>query len=119
MVHTQVNKIHHKFLTGVAPVQKKRKRMDGELSMDQAIISTATALVKAAFNSSQPHVNTATTRSYSFQQTVIASTSEGQPSPGKAAEIRCKCLSQLSVLKKLFDEDILTEEELKEQKSDI
>jgi len=107
------------LITGVAPLQKKRKRMDGEQSVDQAIISTATALVKAAFNSSQPNVSTTTTQSPSFQQTVIASTSEGQPSPGKAAEIRGKCLSQLSVLKKLFDEDILTEEELKEQKSDI
>jgi len=82
---------------------------DDEQSVEQTIISTATALVKAAFNPSQPHVN-----SPSFQQTAIASTNEGQPSPGKAAEIRGKCLSQLSELKNLLEEEILTEEELKE-----
>ena len=100
------------LITGVAPAQKKRKRMD---DVEQTIISTASALVKAAFNPSQ----VSTTQSPSFQQTVIASTSESQPSPGKAAEIRGKCLSQLSVLKRLFDDDVLTEEELKEQKSEI
>ena len=78
--------------------------MDGEQSVYQAIIFTVTTLVKAEFNSSQSHVSTTTIQSPSFQQTVIASTNEGQPSPGKAAEIRGKCLSQLSALKKLFDE---------------
>ena len=52
---------------------------------------------------------------HTIQQTVVT---ESQPSPGKAADVRGKCLAQLSVIKKLFDEKVLTEE-LLEQKSDI
>ena len=53
---------------------------------------------------------------HTIQQTVVT---ESQPSPGKAAAVRGKCLAQLSVIKKLFDEKILIEEELLEQKSYI
>jgi len=51
---------------------------DDEGSEEQTIIYTATALVKAAFTLSQLHVSTS--QSPLFQQTVIASTSESQPS---------------------------------------
>ena len=78
-----------------------------ERSVEQTIISIATALVKAAFNPSQLLVST--TQSPLFQQTVIASTGESQPSPGKAAEIRGKCLNQLSVLKSCLMKDVLTD----------
>ena len=54
--------------------------------------------------------------SHTIQQTVVT---ESQPSTGKAADVGGKCMSQLSVIKKLFDEKVLTEEELLEQKNDI
>ena len=88
------------LITGVAPVCKKQKIE--ESNVEQTIISTATAIVKAL----QPGAHT-------IQQTVVT---ESQPSPGKAADVRGKCLAQLSVIKKLFDEKVLTEEELLEQK---
>jgi len=40
-------------------------------------------------------------------------------SPGKAVEIRGKCYSQLASLKQLFEESVIDEKELKEQKSSI
>ena len=40
-------------------------------------------------------------------------------SPSKAVDIRGKCLTQLASLKQLFEDSVLTEEELKEQKDCI
>ena len=40
-------------------------------------------------------------------------------SPSKAVEIRGKCLNQLASLKQLFEDSVLMEEELKEQKTSI
>jgi len=53
--------------------------------------------------------------------------SESQPvdhssmgiSPGKAVEIRGKCYTQLASLKQLFEESVINEKEMKEQKSCI
>ena len=38
-------------------------------------------------------------------------------SPSKIVDIRRKCLSQLPNLKQLFEDSVVTEEELKEQKN--
>ena len=90
---------HIPFITGIAPVCKNTKSKKAML--DKLSSFTATAIVKPL----QPGAHT-------IQKTVVT---KYQPYPGKAADGRGKCLAQLSMIKKLFDEKVLTEE-LLEQK---
>ena len=83
-----------------------------------AVASTVTAVVKGmgAAQPLQPQRNALTIPSH------LTSPHTQTPlgvSPSKAVEIRGKCFSQLASLKQLFEESVLTEEELKEQKSSI
>ena len=113
------------MITGGIPGNKKKKAPEesGKNTVEQTIISTATAIAKVLNSPSQ------ITQSPHIQQTVgpQVSPSQNQPcpdrtiglSPGRAVEIRGKCFQQLATLKKLFEDDVLTEQELQEQKSDI
>ena len=113
------------MITGAIPGNKKKKAPEesGKNTVEQTIISTATAIAKVLNSPSQ------ITQSPHIQQTVgpQVSPSQNQPcpdrtiglSPGRAVEIRGKCFQQLAMLKKLFEDDVLTEQELQEQKNDI
>ena len=112
------------MITGITPNRSKRKTpLEKESqSMQDTIVSTATAVVKA-LNPGSGHI----TQTPAIQQIVQPSTSVSatQPpmqlglSPGKAADVRGKCLTQLAALKQLHDDEVLTDEELRQQKANI
>lgn len=111
------------MITGATPSNKKRKVTEEKSTIEQTIISTATAIAKVLNTPS--HV----TQSPHIQQTVCSQALPCQNqscsertvglSPGRSVEIRGKCFQQLATLKKLFEDDVLTEQELQEQKNDI
>ena len=87
--------------------------------VQEAIISTATAVVKALNTSNcqitQQSVQNICSPANTPQCSLITDQQLGV-SPGKAVEIS---FHQLAMLKQLYEDQVLTEEELKEQKSDI
>ena len=100
------------MITGAMPARTPRR------SIEETVASTVTAVVKGmgAAQPLQPQRNALTIPSHLISphtQTPLG------VSPSKAVEIRGKCFSQLASLKQLFEESVLTEEELKEQKSSI
>lgn len=90
------------MITGITPSRPARK------TMEETVASTVSAVVKAMATPQTPRDNP-------LQYQV----SEMGLSPSKAVDIRGKCFAQLSSLKKLFEEAVITEEELKEQKGCI
>ena len=124
-IHTSKdNPLQVPMITGTTPSNGKKVTDEHRMSkIEQTIISTATVIAKVL--NSPPHV----TQSPNIQQTVCpqASSSQNQLcsertiglSLRRAIEIRGKCFQQLATLKKLLEDDVLTKEELQEQKSDI
>ena len=107
------------MITGITPKRKQRK---DDLTMSDTIASTAAAVVKA-INCVSP-----VTQSATIQQTILDSCTPTRRSndlsqlgisPGKASEIRGKSFGQLSTLKQLYDDCVLTQDEFEEQKRDI
>ena len=102
------------MITGVVPSRQARR------SIDETVASTVAAVVKG-MGAAQPlqaqvQHNVPTTPSH---LTSMQNPTSLAISPGKAVEIRGKCFSQLASLKQLFEDSVLTEDELKEQKSSI
>lgn len=89
------------MITGT-PTRAPRK------TIEETVASTVTAVVKGMGAATQPQT-----------QTNLQSSLTTHVSPSKAVDIRGKCFSQLASLKQLFEESVLTEEELQEQKSSI
>ena len=85
------------------------KRKSPKVTPEGSIITAAAAIAKAVTVASS-------------QTTIVNSPQAQSPlsvsgvSPGRAAEIRGKCYSQLSTLKKLFQDGVLSQDELDEQK---
>ena len=113
------------IITGIIP---KRKQKTNERSdLQEAIISTAAAVVKAVNTGSGSTLIQSPSIQQTIQDTSTLHASNSKPaghgllgvSPGKIAEIRGKSFGQLSALKKLYDDCVLTIEEFKEQKSAI
>ena len=102
------------MITGVAP-KRNRKSVDvfdERRSLQDSIVSTATAVVKAMSSGNQSTSTLA--QSPQIHQNVL-----GSPmpvSPAKAADIRGKSYGQLATLKKLYEDNVLTQEEFEEQK---
>ena len=93
------------MITGVTPTRPTRR------SLEDTVVSTVSAVVKAMASPKMSPV---------VQQTSSLESQSGVGiSPTKAVDIRGKCFTQLSSLKQLFEESIITEEELQEQKSCI
>lgn len=100
------------MITGTKPTRTARK------SIEETVASTVTAVVKG-MGAAQP---LQTQPNALALQSPLANPNTQTPlgvSPSKAVEIRGKCFSQLASLKQLFEESVLTEEELKEQKTSI
>ena len=96
------------MITGITPTRSSRA------SLANTVESTVGAVMKAiASQSLQNQGNTSMPSSPSFSQSSLG------VSPAKAVDIRGKCFSQLASLKKLHEDSILTDEELKEQKECI
>ena len=87
------------MITGITPSRSARK------TLEDTVVSTVSAVVKAM---ASPQKN------FSLSQE-----SGMGLSPSKAVDIRGKCFAQLSSLKKLFEDAVITEDELQEQKSSI
>ena len=100
------------MITGITPTRTARR------SVEETVASTVAAVVKGmgATQPLQPQESVSSLPSHLTRSQT--QTSMGL-SPSKAVEIRGKCFTQLATLKQLFDESVLTEEELKEQKSSI
>lgn len=77
---------------------------------------TATTVMKAV-TSNYPSPTIVQTPQ--IQQTITQSQEAAGISPGKASEIRGKSLDQLGTLKKLFEDNVLTQKEFEEQKDII
>ncbi len=100
------------MITGATPTRTPRR------SIEEAVASTVTAVVKG-MGAAQPQQTQPGALAFPSH---VASPHTQTPlgvSPGKAVEIRGKCFSQLASLKQLFEESVLTEDELKEQKTSI
>ena len=85
-------------------------------SFEDTVANAVVAVTKAiAPTCTLPHsASESQTSSGSLSQTSLMGIS-----PGKAVEIRGKCYTQLASLKQLFEESVIDETELKEQKSSI
>ena len=100
------------MITGITPTRKAKK------SIEETIASTVTAVVKA-MNSASQQPSALAIPATPVQCTTNQAMATVGVSPSKSVDIRGKCLAQLSNLKQLLDESILTEEEVKEQKGCI
>ena len=81
---------------------------------------TETRAPKKSFEETIANTVAAVAKIVSPQQTTSSQPSAGMGiSPGKAVEIRGKCYTQLASLKKLFEESVIDERELEEQKGCI
>ena len=89
------------MITGIVPTRPSRK------FIEDTVASTVSAVVKAIASPQQSQHNS------------IEPQLGMGISPTKAVDIRGKCFSQLASLKKLFEESIITEDEMQEQKSSI
>ena len=103
------------LITGVTPTRKKK--------CDQVtIVSTAAAVVKAVSASGGTLIQSPTIQQ-TVQDSPISDAGKAKSvlgvSPGKAADIRGKSFGQLSALKQLYDENVLTQAEFEEQKNVI
>lgn len=88
------------MITGITPTRSTRK------SLEDTVASTVSAVVKAI---ASPNSCTS----------IESQSGVGKLSPSKAVDIRGKCFAQLASLKQLFEESVITEDELQEQKSSI
>ena len=105
------------MITGVAPKHKRKSvdNFDERKTLQDSIVSTATTVVKA-LNSGNQSTSTLA-QSPQIHQNVVGSLLP--VSPAKAADIRGKSFSQLAMLKKLYEESVLTKDEFDEQKQAI
>jgi len=94
------------LITGVTP---KRKQAD---TFKDTIIHTATANMKAA---TSYYPSPTIVQTPHIQLTITQSQEAAGVSTGKAAEICGKSFDQLGILKKLFEDGILTQKEFEEQ----
>lgn len=94
------------LITGVTP---KRKQAD---TFKDTIIHTATANIKAA---TSYYPSPTVVQTPHIQPTITQSQEAAGVSTGKAAEICGKSFDQLGILKKLFEDGILTQKEFEEQ----
>ena len=96
------------MITGITPTRQSKK------PVEETIANTVTAVLKS-MGTIQPlqQVQNVLTQSAAVPQSTLGM------SPGKAVEIRGRCFSQLATLKQLYEDSVLNEEELKEQKSSI
>jgi len=90
------------LITGITPTRGTRK------SMQDTVASTVSAVMKAVGSPHQLQMNSP-----------ASSTTGIGVSPSKAVDLRGKCLAQLSNLKQLFEDSVITEDELEEQKQSI
>jgi hypothetical protein len=88
------------LITGITPTRRSRK------SMEETVACTVSACMKAMASPSKP------------EESITPQPGLGV-SPGKAVDIRGKCFTQLASLKKLYEDSIISEDELQEQKSSI
>ena len=99
-----------------------RKR-DAKDALQETIVSTAAAVVKAVGGSSpviqSPSINQSIQDIRSTVLTPTPTRLDLGVSPGKAADIRSKSFGQLATLKSLYEDQVLTQEEFEEQKSII
>lgn len=112
------------MITGITP--KRKQNVNDKSDLQEAIISTAAAVVKAVNTGSGSTLIQSPSIQQTIQDTSTLHTSNSKPghsllgvSPGKVAEIRGKSFGQLSTLKRLYDDCVLTVEEFEEQKSAI
>ena len=102
------------MITGIAPKRKSKGSPDDRQTLQESIVSTAAAVVKAM--TSTDHSSTShLTQSPKIHQT-LKDSSLGV-SPGKATDIRGESLCQLATVKRLYEDNVLTHEEFEEQKS--
>lgn len=96
------------MITGITPTRQSKK------PVEETIANTVTAVLKS-IGSVQPlqQVQNTSTSSVQRQSSMLGM------SPSKAVEIRGKCFSQLATLKQLYEDKVLSEEQLEEQKSSI
>ena len=108
------------MITGITP--KGKRRVDDERkTLQDSIVSTAAAVVKAV-NSGSTLIQSPTIHQTTQQDHSTPKRTHGMQlgmSPGKAADIRTKSFGQLTVLKQLYDDNVLTQCEFEEQKSVI
>lgn len=90
------------MITGFTPTRNSRR------SMEDTVASVVSATVKAMVT--PPSQQTSSSK--------VVSLPIGT-SPSKVVDIRGKCLTQLGNLKKLFEDDVITEDEWKEQKERV
>jgi len=99
------------------------KRRKKSLEQDEMIVGTAAAIVKAVNNVSNTQVvhspPSQSSSPMAYQQGLSGDVGPVGVSPGKAVDIRGKSLNQLSTLKQLFEEGILSQDEFDEQKQII
>ena len=99
------------MITGITPTKTRAK------SVEDTVFNTVTAVIKAMGPNS--------TNVGPLIQQNFSPLSSGDPtataavSPSKAVDMRGKCFAQLASLKQLFDDSVITEEELQEQKGCI
>lgn len=105
------------MITGSTP-----RRQMSQKDLQESIISTAAAVVKAVTQNSP---SSSVAQSPQINQTISESgmpqsSSQGLGvSPGKVSEIRGKSYSQLATLKQLYEDGVLTLREFEEQKEMI
>ena len=104
------------MITGVAPKRncKSTDLSDERKTLQDSIVSTATAVVKAMSSANQSSTMTLE-QSPHIHQSVLGSSLP--VSPGKATDIRGKSFSQQAALRKLYE--VLTQQEFEQQKNAI
>ncbi len=99
------------MITGNTPHRTQKKD-----NLQDTLMNTATAVLKAV---SQHSPNSSIVQSSPQIGHTIENQRELGVSPGKASEIRSKSYSQLSTLKQLYDDGVLSMDEFEEQKKII
>lgn len=101
------------MITGTSSSRK------GKSVEKETVISTAASIVKAVANVSNTQIVHSPNSSCQSVSPVHRQLPPMGVSPGRAVEIRGKSLTQLSTIKQLYEENVLTEEEYEEQKKII
>ena len=101
------------MITGSLLQRKESKKKE---TLQDTLINTAAAVVKAVTQNSP---NSSIVQSPQLSAHTVHNQQELGISPGKATDIRTKSYSQLSTLKQLYDDCILTREEFEEQKKTV
>ena len=96
------------MITGITPKRKSNLTAIVKATTNASVIQSTSAAIQSPVIQQTPSLNTTTTPAQALGV-----------SPGKAADIRSKSLSQLSALKQLYDDNILTLDEFEEQKKII